>query len=109
LTLIRTVVCAWFCFYSYYILIERQIATIKFIQDFYSKLFKAFVEKLSHLLWIWEKTKHIKNIIFVKVRKFINDFFPGKNVANPTAMLLSSAQMLEHIGLRKVINKKEIF
>ena len=25
--------------------------------------------------------------------------FSGKNVANPTAMLLSAVQMLEHIGL----------
>jgi hypothetical protein len=52
------------------------------------------------------KNKNIKRTYLY--RKFINDFFPGKNVANPTAMLLSSAQMLEHIGLRKVINKKNI-
>jgi isocitrate dehydrogenase (NAD+) len=32
---------------------------------------------------------------------FILIHFIGKNVANPTAMLLSATQMLDHIGLKQ--------
>ena len=32
---------------------------------------------------------------------FILTYFIGKNVANPTAMLLSATQMLDHIGLKQ--------
>ena len=34
-------------------------------------------------------------------------FYAGKNVANPTAMLLSATKMLKHVGLREHAKRVE--
>ena len=47
-------------------------------------------------VFIVVRIQHLRTILILNVT-----FFAGRNVANPTAILLASAKMLQHLGLNE--------